>query len=177
MYFIERQFSLNVFFVPIKGSIVKYVIRNDVKPVIRNVPIRLPVSKYIMESSANIPSHISLSNPSKVDAPVTVHESAQVRGTVFSAVTPGGRESPDPSDVGGAHPVAAFQGPPLSLAPSDRGEAHLGGASDLPAVENEVGLMEREEDGTILLEQCNVNALLLDDVHDMYSAMEDCQER
>lgn len=65
----------------------------------------------------------------------------------------------------------------MPLAPSDRGGAHLEGASHLPEGVDEVGLMETEEDRAVPLEECIVEALMLDDVHDMYSAVEDFYER
>lgn len=73
--------------------------------------------------------------------------------------------------------MGASKGLSVSLVPSDRGGAHLEGASHLSAGEYEVGRMEAKEDKTIQLEECNVDSLLLDDLREMYSAVEDIRER
>lgn len=153
------------------------VFRGEVEPVIRNATIRRPVSQYIMNSSANMSFHIFLSVPSVMNAPVTIDERALVRGTQFSPVIPIGREFLNLSDMGGAHPRDASQGLPVSLKLSDTEGALLKGAFHWLAGEEKVGLMKVEVNGRVPIKDCNVHPLLLDDLHDIYSAVEDFRER
>lgn len=53
--------------------------------------------------------------------------------------------------------------PSVSLALSDWKGVHLEGATHLRAGEDEVGPIKAEEDGTVPQEECNLDALLLDD--------------